>query len=153
ALAASKREDWLAAAIHWRAILKEAPNDEIALRGLGEALLQLDQLDEARVVAQRATDVSTQHPHLSYLLLGEVLDELHCYNDALSAFRKGNACEETVYGLNLLASLLKRLGEHSLAATSYRRALELQPDDEETLVNLANIIYDSQRDEALAMLQ
>lgn len=141
-------------------ILKGDPKNAEALRGLGYAYLQKQDLTQAAEYFKQASQLDSKDPRVHYynaLLMSReggfgaggnsaaMVDELETSIHLDSKFADCYA---------LLAFVQSTSGDSSKALITMRKAIEINPRDENYRFNLANIyLANRQPDQAIAVLQ
>ncbi len=75
------------------------------------------------------------------LLKGEVMMSMYRFSEAVLALRRATAADSNrTRGLRDLASLYKQTGENEQAILYYKKILERQPDDRQTMLQLAALL-------------
>ena len=75
------------------------------------------------------------------ILKGEVLMSMFRFNEAVPALRRAMTIDSNrIRGLKDLASLYKQTGENEEAILYYKKILELQPEDRQTMIQLAALL-------------
>ncbi|MEG4013533.1 MULTISPECIES: FkbM family methyltransferase [unclassified Microcoleus] len=108
---------------------------------LGDALDRQEQWEEAVVAFRRAIELNAEH-FGTYYGLGHSLEKLGQLDEAIAAYRRASELEpETDWIQYKLGELLQQRTQLDLegAITSYRRAIELNPDDVQAYRKLLEI--------------
>jgi tetratricopeptide (TPR) repeat protein len=148
------------AIVEFQEILKSDPNNAAACRGLGYAYLQKQDFAQAAEFFKRASEGDSKDPRVHY------------YNALLMARESGFSSRadiptltrelETAISLDpdfadsyaLLAFAQTTSGDHSKALETMRKAIAMDPRNENYRFNLANIyLANRQPENALAILQ
>lgn len=139
------------AVVCYRRALAIDTDHAVAHNGLGLALQQLGQMEEALRHHQRALeldpDMAEAHAGLgsAHRILGRHEEAVHHYQNALSINPQYAAAHNDVAGL------LLRLGDADGAIRHYERAVSAQPDYADAHYNLANVLSaQGRRQEAVA---
>lgn len=146
----------------FQAVLKSAPANELANRGLGYWYLRNGQLGLAQPAFQKALDANPNDAQLHYLM---------AYLLSRKALKEGLTPEQTMAmyqhleralqidprladAHDLLALALASSGKYDRAIESEKQAVELSPGDEQHQLNLAEIYVKAERfDDAEAVLK
>jgi tetratricopeptide (TPR) repeat protein/glutathione synthase/RimK-type ligase-like ATP-grasp enzyme len=118
------------------------PDDADAHSNLGNALLDLGQLDGAVASYRRVLEIKPDYAEL-HSILGNVLRDLGKLDDAAASCRRAleiNPKFAEAHGN--LGNALRDLGQLDAAVASYRRMLEIKPDIAEAHSNLGNALRD-----------
>jgi tetratricopeptide (TPR) repeat protein len=137
----------------WRQALANTSNNYIAENGLGSALLQKKQLDEAAGHFRKALkiypDYAEANNNLGYLLAseGNLADSISFYQTALQAR------PDYFKAYNNLGVSLAATGKTDEALANFREALRIDESCADAHCNLAHVLLDlGRRDEAVAHL-
>jgi Flp pilus assembly protein TadD len=120
-----------AAETQYQTILKHAPNNYIALAGLGELYQSTGRLEQAEPLLARAVKFSRREPQLR-IEWAEVLTRLHRFKEAataLSGVAAPTSSDQHVGFLRLKAAIAEGLGNPRAAAAHMESALSIQPDN------------------------
>jgi cytochrome c-type biogenesis protein CcmH/NrfG len=148
------------AVAEFQEILKSDPNSAPACRGLGYAYLQKQDFSQAAGYFKRASQLDSQDPRVHYYNALLMARESGFSNraDILSLTRE----LETSIGLDpnfadsyaLLAFAQSTSGDSAKALASMRKALDIDPRNENYVFNLANIyLANRQPDQAISVLR
>ncbi|MGE5599000.1 MAG: tetratricopeptide repeat protein [Bacteroidota bacterium] len=126
------RDEWSAAAAHFRAALAASPDLGQAGLGLAQALAGSGRRADAIGVLRRLVKASPAWPE-AFLYLGDLLESGGADPEELSAvYSQGSANNPNHPELHLrLARALSRLGQTDKAREEYGRVLALDPENEE----------------------
>ncbi|MCT7975657.1 tetratricopeptide repeat protein [Laspinema olomoucense] len=149
-----KLQRWEEAATAYRQAIALNADHSWSHNNLGDALTKLQQWEEAVVAYRRAIALNPEF-HWSHYNLGEALSQLEQWDEAVRAYQQavklqpdlpwisqklGDALRERAM-LDLAAALgcyRQAIKEHPEDLQNYHKALEIQPDDAEIYVQLAN---------------
>ncbi|MCT7964993.1 tetratricopeptide repeat protein [Laspinema sp. D1] len=152
--ALQKLQRWEEAATAYRQAIALNPDHSWSHNNLGDVLTKLQQWEEAVVAYRRAIALNPEF-HWSHYNLGEALSQLEQWDEAVRAYQQavklqpdlpwiseklGDALRERAM-LDLAAALgcyRQAIKEHPEDLQNYHKALEIQPDDAEIYVQLAN---------------
>jgi tetratricopeptide (TPR) repeat protein len=128
---------------------KLCPNDAEAHSNLGNALMEIGELEQALESCTRALDIKPDFAE-AHNNLGNALRRLGKINDAIVSYRRAlDLRPDFATAHNNLGSALRSLGKLDDAIVSYRRALEIQPGSAAAHNNLGTALRDLRRfDEA-----
>jgi Flp pilus assembly protein TadD len=105
-------------------------------QALGRALLKAGDLDGSRDVFEQATVLDPMDPW-SHLYMGNVFYHQCDHAEALDKFQHAHRLEpKLAIALVCMADAYHCLGELKLADEHYRKAVEVDPDDENARANL-----------------
>ncbi|MBO0348778.1 tetratricopeptide repeat protein [Phormidium pseudopriestleyi FRX01] len=168
--ALTKLQRWEEAASAYRQAIELNSDNSWSHNNLGDALLKLQRWEEAVVAYRRAIGLNPEF-HWSHYNLGEALSQLEQWDEAVAAYRQavklqpdlpwisqklGDALRERAM-LDLAAALgcyRQAIQEHPEDLQNYHKALEIQPDDAELYVQLANgLAKQGQLDGAIVFYQ
>ena len=128
---------------HWLGLLDEGSADRIpVLVELGEALLGLNQADEALGVYQQAHEIDDQrlevNQPLARLLVarGDLEQAVELQKSVVARLRRSRKRKELANAAAEAADVLERLERHEDARRSYRTALGNEPDRIDALLGL-----------------
>lgn len=128
----------------YQAILRFAPDNYLALAGLGEIYERAGELEKAERMLARAAELSRRKPEIQ-TAWAAVLAHLHRYSDAshaLAGISPPIPREERLSFYRLKASIAAGLGNPAQAASAMEKALALSPD--ETGIQMATAVAEMQ---------
>jgi Flp pilus assembly protein TadD len=114
----------------YQIILKNSPNDYIALAGLGELYVSLGEVDKAEPLLAKAVAISHE-PELR-IEWAQALARLHRFKEAKGALAEISTPPSTVQRISffrLRAAIAEGLGDAQSAATEMEKALAAKPED------------------------
>lgn len=120
-----------AAEEQYRAILKHAPANYIALAGLGELYASTGRVEQAEPLLACAIKYGPHEPQLR-IEWAQVLARLHRFKQASAALTGVTAPasgEDRIAYFRLKAAIAEGLGKSAEAAAAMERALEVRPED------------------------
>ncbi len=153
-LVARKNGDNAQAAKDFQSSVDRAPQNELALNNLGNALCDLGKLDEAKSCFERAINAKPNWA-LAYSGLGNVFTKLGQHREAIVFFLKALDRDPNFFiaHYNCGNSYLS-LGDYTTALVFFERAAALSPTNAEVQQNLAACLQKlGKSDEAMAVLQ
>ena len=125
----------------FRNALKTYPELKIAQVNLAIALLNAQQIDEAREAAEKAVRAAPELPHPHYVL-GLIARNQNRMDDALTAFKRVLAADPTDVGANVnIGQILTQERQYPQAVTHFRRAYEAEPYNSTAIYNLATTLF------------
>ncbi len=133
-------------------VVRQAPLHAGAWAFLADLYAGEEQFAAAEEAFNRAIAAKPDYA-AAYSGLGRSLAALGRNRDALSAFEASIRLHPTASRYVLLADVQGSLEANSAAEQSLRRALELEPDNEEAMLNLALLRRDQDHQEALTLLK
>jgi serine/threonine protein kinase/tetratricopeptide (TPR) repeat protein len=137
ALVYRKMGRWEEAEAVYRRILKDRPNYWPAYNELGWALYRNGRYREAAQAFHEATAAAPKSA-LAYNNLGSMYLALGQFSEASANFQRSLALNPNGNAYSNTATALFASGKHAAAAQLYRKALELEPRDEEIWRNLGD---------------
>ena len=127
----------------FEAALAMDPEHEDAIAGLGEVLIKLGQLDQARALFARTLELGYQDDIELMLQVGRALFREGLAEDARPYFEvAAEMAPDNAEAVSLVGYVLHRLGDDDKAIAILRRSLRLDPEHAEARIYLANILYD-----------
>lgn len=130
------------------ALVLDADHED-AIAGLGEVLIKLGQLDQARAMFRRTLELGYQDDIELMLQVGRALFREGLAEDARPYFdAAADGAPDSAEAVSLVGYAQHRLNEDDRAIATLRRALKLDPDYAEARIYLANILYDRGEHEA-----
>ena len=140
----------------FRIATQVSPNNAEGWVNLGVTQIETGQFQDAISSLKRSVDLNPR-VMLAHLAMGDALRLTGKLKEAISAFNKAIALQETPEGLNKLACTLRMVGKPEGAETLYRRALQMNPNFTLARVNLATVQVELERfdqaDQQLRALQ
>jgi len=122
------QRQWGQAAFCYRAALAADSESFAAAFGLGAALLELGNADEALAMLQRAVELDSQSAE-AHAALGRVLDRLTRWDEAVAAFEKSLALHPAdPHTLLALGGALSRLDRRGELRDWLTKAIAAEPD-------------------------
>ncbi|MCC6319746.1 MAG: tetratricopeptide repeat protein [Gemmatimonadaceae bacterium] len=122
---------------------------EDALAGLGEVLIKLGQLEQARAVFARTLELGYQDDIELMLQVGRALFREGLAEDARPYFEAAVAhAPDHAEAVSLIGYTQHRLNDDDKAIATLRRSLQLDPEHSEARIYLANLLYDRGEHEA-----
>ena len=129
----------------YREALRLQPGYAEAHNNLGNALRDLDQLEEAAASYRQAVRLKPAFA-VAFHNLGNVLAELGRLEEAVAAYREAVRLRpDFAEAHGNLGRALADLGRLEEAAASYREAVRLRPDAMEFLLEVAEVLHDSEK--------
>ena len=134
---------WASRFTLWSDVVKKSPSSARAYCNLGKALQERKDFNEAERLFHHAYKLNLDYGVASYFL-GRLYAEQNRMDDAITFFH--NALSKQIVNqfkvCNALGSTYKKKKDYSNAVLFYHIALELEPDNLETIINLG-ISYES----------
>jgi tetratricopeptide (TPR) repeat protein len=122
---------------------------EDALAGLGEVLIKLGQMEQARQVFARTLELGYQDDVELMLQVGRALFREGLAEDSRPYFEAAVAqAPDNAEAVALIGYMQHRLNDDDKAIATLRRALQMDPDHTEARIYLANVLYDRGEHEA-----
>ena len=122
---------------------------EDAMAGLGEVLIKLGQLDQARRVFARTLELGYNDDIELMLQIGRALFREGLAEDALPYFDAAlQAAPDNAEVVSMVGYTQHRLNEDDKGIATLRRALQIDPGHAEARIYLANVLYDRGEQEA-----
>jgi len=122
--------------------LRQDPGDTDTLLDLGELLVDMHRLDEAGEKFRRVIELAPEDPAGHYCL-GRWMVRRGQYDAAFASFEQVLRLDPTYPGAHLrLAELAHRRKDRRLARRHLRAEILLRPVDQQTLVDLGNLLMD-----------
>ena len=121
-----------AAEAEYRKVLKHAPNNYIALAGLGELYENLGKLEQAEPMFAQAVKHGPREPRLR-IAWARVLTRLHRFpaaSKALAGVAPPASADQRILFFRLKAAIAEGLGNSADAAGNMESALSVQPDND-----------------------
>ncbi|KAM3142477.1 hypothetical protein pb186bvf_005379 [Paramecium bursaria] len=145
------------------ALLKD-PNDENILFGKGKCLLKLAKFDQASVVFQRLQEINPNncayfyaHGNLFCLNLGLLQQQLKKYEIAVKSYDKAIQIKQNEIDFyKQKANCFELMGKNDLAIITYKRALQIEPNNQglqQALNNCINRQINQQQQQLQLQLQ
>ena len=123
-----------------RGVLKKDETNVDAMHNLALAYLRTKRPEQAKYIIQRAVDLEENNPG-SYVLLGQVYEQLELPPKALEAWEKAHALSPRSPSiLNALAVQYLRVGDHQSASDLLQGAVRYSPSYVEARINLGNAL-------------
>ena len=152
ALDAYKRESHIRARRCFRLALECDDQRAIAWRLYSQSLLELGEYEEAVGAAERAVDLAPREV-VMWEGLGRACEAAERWQEAERAFCEAAELAPAIARPHIFLGVLHaRRGRHAEAEACYRRALEIEPDNEEAMHNLACRVAERDPEEARALL-
>ena len=130
------------------ALVLDADHED-AIAGLGEVLMKLGQVEQARTVFARTLELGYQDDIELMLQIGRALFRDGLAEDAKPYFETAVvAAPDSAEAVALVGYAQHRLDDDDKAIGTLRRALQLDPDHAEARIYLANVLYDRGETEA-----
>jgi tetratricopeptide (TPR) repeat protein len=126
--------------------------DPILLTRIGRLLQKMGRLPEAETQLLSALKVEPSL-WLARFFLGQVYQEQDRLEEAQRELLIASKFDESTASLNVLGDIQLDLGLKELARESFRKALALDPNDEEVTYNLGTTLRDESRDEAITLFE
>jgi Tfp pilus assembly protein PilF len=122
---------------------------EDAMAGLGEVLIKLGRMDEARRLFFKTLELGYEDDLDLMLQVGRALFREGLAEDARHFFEAAvRQAPESAEAVSLVGYCQHRQGQDDLAIATLRRSLRLDPDHSEARIYLANVLYDRGEQEA-----
>ncbi len=145
AFAAHESGDWARAHALLEPLAREHPDEAAILYRLGDALYQLDRLEDALPPLERATQLAPGVPAHHYKL-GNVLKDLERPDEALACYRRALDLDPRhAQALNNTGAILEAQGKTDEAIHCYRQAILANGALEPAHNNLALLLHRSNR--------
>ena len=132
-------EDHAVAARFLKRCAKLDPENVEVLYALGEACVEAESYEAALAPLEKARALDAAGAYEIDFLLGRALHGLQRHGEAIEAFQRSMAKTETPYGHANLGLVYEDLKDFKKAYQAYRRALELDPDDESAQTLLSQL--------------
>jgi tetratricopeptide (TPR) repeat protein len=132
----------MAAISAYRKAIELNPDSYDSYHSLGEALVKMNQLDEAVLVYRRAIELNPNF-YKSYSQLGGVLVKQGQLDAALVYQQKAIELQPVLVGAEAyfnLGNIQIQLGRLEEGIVSYQKAIEINPDCAEAYYNLGNVL-------------
>jgi len=164
-LSRAQTSHWQTSETLWRHALACTEGNGVAHNGLGNALLQKENFDEAILHYQKALEIKPDFPEAyinlgsAFFQKGNVDESIACYQKALALnpghFQNAAAIKPRYAQAHVeLGNALFQKGRFDEAADHYREALEITPGYAEASYNLGNVfLRKDSLDEAAALYQ
>ena len=115
------------------------PNHEVTFNNMGNSYKEMGHFDDARSCFEKAIGINNQYAD-AYGNLSVLLISLKQFDDALNALNNcTRLAPENAIFRKAFGDYYKGIGDHDLAISEYRRALEINPSLKEALLEIANI--------------
>lgn len=129
------------ATVMFRQVIKQEPNNHLALHALGILYLQEKRVDKALAMVEEAISLQPKQ-HDYYVTLGTIFEALADYTRAAEAYRTALYINPMIVdSLEGLARLSARNGEYFKAIDYYRDVLEQNPYASYLEFELAECLY------------
>ncbi|MHC4158430.1 MAG: sulfatase-like hydrolase/transferase [Planctomycetota bacterium] len=117
-------------------LIKADPQIEMAHVELGQALLQLEKLEQAMVHFDQVLQLNLDNPKL-YYRIGNALNNVAKFKEALEHYNKALTIDPNSPQVHSnLGAVLLKMGKYNAAVASFKQALRLEPGLEEARSNL-----------------
>src|SRR5207249_223523 len=127
-------------------------SDPIFLCQIGRLALKIDAWLDAEQAFLSAIDLAP-NLHIPYKWLGILYEQTEEFEKAQGFFNKCLEIKQSASVFTLLGSVQQKLGMIEGARKSFEKALEIDPNYEEAMYNLALILIENQPNEAANLLE
>lgn len=150
AIQAMRAAQWDAAQQALREVLRQSPDDPVALQLLGVVLFEADRVDDAMGLMQRAIALAPDYVEAHYNL-ATIRLRIGQAGEAAAGFRRVLSLDPRHFGAQLnLGGLLSQQGRLDEALVACRRALAIDSQNATAHMNYANILKDVGRSQEAA---
>jgi len=145
------REQYTDALALIRGFLVENPLDIWFVNQAGHALYLMDRYDEAKELILKTPGLEANH--YTHRILGNCYREKELFEEAIGQYSLALHMKENAIARFFLGWCQGRLERIDAAIASYERAIQIDPNFDEAMVNLALELEDADPDRAVALIR